>query len=140
MSEQCDACETPSAPRTARCPINGKRYKAVGFNTVLHHVRRPWERRLTEQGYYFCTDPDCEVVYFGEDDSTLSVDELRMEVGHKSSSDDRPLCYCFDITYADIQTRGDEPRDFVVERTRDGSCDCAIRNPSGRCCLKDFPE
>lgn len=30
-------------------------------------------------------------------------------------------------------------RQFVIGHTRDGSCDCAIHNPSGRCCLKAFP-
>jgi len=30
-------------------------------------------------------------------------------------------------------------KDFVVEQTKADVCACDIRNPSGRCCLKDFP-
>jgi len=31
-------------------------------------------------------------------------------------------------------------RDFVVAQTRLGLCACDTRNPSGRCCLIDFPR
>jgi hypothetical protein len=28
----------------------------------------------------------------------------------------------------------------VIEQTRLHNCACDVRNPSGRCCLKDFPK
>jgi hypothetical protein len=134
-------CQSPDpAPRRACCPVNGKPYQAVPFNTVLHQVQKPWARALPEQGYYFCTDPDCEVVYFGEDERLFTENDLRIAVGQKSRAADRAVCYCFDITRADIERHAEQTRAFVTERTRDGSCDCQVRNPSGQCCLKDFPK
>ena len=123
------------------CPVNGRVYEAVNHRTVLHHAKAPWARQVPAQGYYFCTDPDCEVVYFGEDDCLLTRNDLRAAVGQKSRAPDRPVCYCFDIRANDaLAENAVIARQFVIDHTRDGSCACAIRNPSGRCCLKEFPD
>jgi hypothetical protein len=54
----------------------------------------------------------------------------------------RPLCYCFDLSEADVRARaagGSEPISTVVERRmKDPGCACATENPSGRCCLADI--
>jgi len=142
MTDCCTntACDrTP--PKTAVCPRNGRAYAGVERRTVLHHVRQPWAHTLAHQVYYFCDDPNCDVVYFGEDQSLLIRGDLRGEVGQKSQGLDKTLCYCFDINAADIQTKDVyvQARAFVIEQTRNATCDCTVRNPSGRCCLKDFP-
>ncbi len=142
MTDCCahSACDrTP--PKTAVCSRNGRRYTGVALRTVLHHVRQPWARALTEQAYYFCDDPDCDVVYFGDDQSLLMRADLRHAVGQKSISPDKTLCYCFDIDTSSLLTREEQvrARAFVIEQTRNANCDCEIRNPSGRCCLKNFP-
>ncbi|MGB5180201.1 MAG: hypothetical protein WBP44_15905 [Gammaproteobacteria bacterium] len=132
-------CAHNDYPNKHVCPVNGQVYASVNRRTVLHQVKIPWARQLPEQGYYFCTDPDCDVVYFGEDARVLMRDELRMPVGQKSSDPERPICYCFDIRAVDVMAEGaGTARQFVIDHTRDASCDCEIRNPSGRCCLKDF--
>lgn len=141
-----DCCSTSSCDRatlkSAVCPRNGRAYAMVTRRTILHHMRTPWQRSLPNQAYYFCDDPDCDVVYFGTDQSLLTRTDLRTEVSQKSRDPVKTLCYCFDISATDI--RNDEAharaRAFVIEQTRKGTCDCAIRNPSGRCCLKDFPH
>ena len=138
----CDSttsCDT--SPKKANCPLNGQAYSQVSLRTVLHHVTKPWQRTLRSQAYYFCDDPDCEVVYFGDDQQLIRQDELRLTVGQKSRSPDKYICYCFDIRMTDLQVGGDHEKlkAFVVGQTRDSTCDCEIRNPSGRCCLKDFP-
>lgn len=130
---------TPTANRSSICPINGKRYAAVTRKTVLHHIRSPWSRDLPQQDYFFCTDADCEVVYFGEDNSQLLRNALRESVGQKSDHPHRTICYCFDIKLSDIQRKPQQCKQFVVEQTRHSQCDCQVRNPSGKCCLKDFP-
>jgi hypothetical protein len=140
MSNGCDTCSETSEAKTGICPANGRSYSAVPFETLLHQLSKPWASEVREQAYYFCTDPECDVVYFGADRKTFRRHELRFEVGQKSRQVDRPVCYCFDISQADIERDGERTRSFVVERTRDGSCDCKIRNPSGQCCLKDFPK
>ena len=81
------------------------------------------------------------MVYIGEDGRVVICCELRMPVGTKSSTPDRHISDCFDIRANDAlaETAG-IARQFVIDHTRDGSCICAIRNPSGRCCLKEFPD
>lgn len=141
---QCCAGEGKNEyPRVATCPVNGRPYRQVSRRTLLHHVKKPWQATLPEQGYYFCTDPGCDVVYFGADRHVIRRDGVRLDVGQKSTADDRTVCYCFDMSHADIQAAqtdtGNPCKNFVVELTRQSACDCESRNPSGRCCLKDFP-
>jgi len=87
---------------------------------------------------FFCRDPDCEVVYFGEDNSVILKTELRTEVGIKDKSEQAMICYCFGVTHA-AASRSPHIKAFVIEQTRNQLCACEIRNPSGKCCLKDFP-
>ena len=70
------------------CPKNNKEYREVPYKTILHHVKAPWSLALKDQAYYFCSDPDCEVVYFGEHNSSIHKDQLRTRLGIKERSDD----------------------------------------------------
>jgi hypothetical protein len=132
-------CTSHNPNSIATCPVNGKPYREVGRQTVLHHARKPWAKNLPEQRYYFCTDTHCDVVYFGEDKSLILRDEMRETVGQKSRHPQRTVCYCFDIKRSDIQHNPQPLKQFVIEQTKDSQCDCRIRNPSGKCCLKEFP-
>ena len=123
---------------TAVCPVNGKPYREVGRQTILHHIRKPWNKIFPMQKYYFCTDTDCNVVYFAEDNSRVLRNELRESVGQKFRHPKRTICYCFDIKLSDIQQDPQQRKQFVVEQTQQSQCHCQIRNPSGKCCLKDF--
>ena len=139
MSGCCHSeCITESSSRTHVCPVNGQEYKSVALKTILHHITSPWEWTGKQQGYYFCDDPDCEVVYFGEDDSVISKSELRTVVGIKACLPDSLTCYCFGVSKLDVQ-RHPAIRDFIVDKTKSGFCSCDTSNPSGHCCLKDFP-
>ena len=139
MTHCCSISNSP--PPRAACPANGQFYPQVGLRTVLHHVTKPWQHELTSQAYYFCDDPDCNVVYFGDDHQLFRHDDLRLTVGQKSRSPDKHICYCFDIRMTDLQVgdNHEKLKAFVIGQTRDSTCDCEIRNPAGRCCLKDFP-
>lgn len=115
------------------------------MRTLLHQLRFPENQRIAESSYYFCENPACERVYFSPDGTHYTQEQLRMPVGQKSVSPQRMLCYCFDISAQqvmdELQQSGHSPsKAFVVEKTKAGLCDCEIRNPSGRCCLKDFPS
>jgi len=33
-----------------------------------------------------------------------------------------------------------DAKSFVIEKTKGHFCECEARNPSGKCCLKDFPK
>lgn len=138
MSDCCST-NTPSNAndRKHTCPGDGKEYHRVDYTTVIHHLATPWQDTPKEQNYYFCDSPDCDVVYFGQDDSTINKDRIRTTVGVKERSEDAMICYCFDVTRRQAQ---EDPRAkaFIIEQTKNGSCSCATNNPSGKCCLKDF--
>ena len=139
MPDCCHSgCTSGSPPKTRTCPVNGQEYKSVPLRTILHHINMPWEWTEKQQGYYFCDDPNCNVVYFGDDDSVIIKQELRTVVGIKDPKPDALACYCFGVSCSIAQQHPDI-RDFIVEKTKAGICSCETSNPSGRCCLKDFP-
>ena len=121
------------------CPVNGIQYLEVTYQTVLHHVKAHWELALKKQRYYFCDDPDCEVIYFGFDNTCITKPMLRTKVGIKETVDDGLICYCFGVTKAEAKSNK-QAKAFVIEQTKNARCSCETKNPSGRCCLKDFPK
>ena len=108
------------------------------MKTILHHIREPWQWRPEADAYYFCDDPECEVVYFGQDDSVIDRSRVRTAVGIKEKTDTAVICYCFGVTVTEAATRP-EIREYVCGQTDKRMCECKVRNPSGRCCLRDFP-
>jgi hypothetical protein len=109
------------------------------MKTIKHHIQEPWKWEKREQGYYFCSDPECSVVYFGDDDTVIDKSALRTPVGIKEQSGGALVCYCFGVTMNEAG-RNPDAKAFVVQETKMQTCACEIRNPSGRCCLKDFPK
>lgn len=140
-----DSCCSTPAPRKANCPGCQHESQPVEHLTLMHQLKAPLNQQLTEGTFYFCDDNSCDVVYFNSDDMSYRLTDLRQEVGQKSSASDRMLCYCFDIrsdrVTSEIAQHGHSPsKEFVVKMTKNKQCACDIRNPSGRCCLKDFPK
>ena len=140
MSDCCSkSCSSTEAHNTYRCPVNGKEYKGVSEKTILHHIKAPWLWHNETHDYYFCDDPDCDVVYFGIDDSVILKSQMRTVVGVKEDSDTSLVCYCYGATKADILDEA-SIRQFVTKQTKSGDCSCETSNPAGCCCLKYFPK
>ncbi|MCU7960123.1 MAG: hypothetical protein KZQ58_09015 [gamma proteobacterium symbiont of Bathyaustriella thionipta] len=140
MTDCCSSSCTPhKPPRKHSCPQNGIQYAAVAAATIKHHIKAPWNWPEPQQAWYFCDDPDCPVVYFAEDNSVIEEAALRTEVGKKHQRADSLLCYCFGVTYAEAHANP-PVRDYVKQETKAHTCACDKRNPSGRCCLADFPK
>jgi hypothetical protein len=140
MSECCSSSGCNSAhTNKQRCPINGREYAEVSMRTIAHHINEAWNWQPTAKRYFFCDDPVCELVYFGDDGSKILKSQLRTPVGAKETSDNGLLCYCFGVTKRDFLSNP-ATRDFVVAQTKAGQCSCDTSNPSGRCCLRDFPK
>ena len=125
-------------PKKQTCPVNQHDYIHVSIKNILHHVKKPWNSHLKDQGYYFCDDPNCDVVYFGEDGSVIKKSELRTQVAAKENSPDALICHCFGVSLLDAKNNPGI-KAFVMQHTKLGNCSCETSNPSGRCCLKDFP-
>lgn len=138
MSDCCSTYEN-HPHKKHRCPVNGKVYAQVSSTTIIHHIKEPWNWKNGEQSYYFCDDPECNVVYFGQDDSVIERQGLRTIVGVKQKTNDSPVCYCFGVNKQEAAANPDA-KAFIVESTKNQKCACKIRNPSGKCCLKDFPQ
>jgi len=128
-----------SLPRKFICPLNEQQYIEVAKKTILQHIKSPWEKELQEEKYYFCDDPNCDVVYFGLSGSVINKSELRTIVGKKEESEDALVCYCFGVSKA-LAAQNAEIKTYVTQQTKEKNCACEVRNPSGRCCLKDFPK
>lgn len=140
MSECCSSsgCDHRHLEKH-RCPVSGHEYSEVSVRAIRHHIKEAWAWQPTGHRYFFCDDPACEVAYFGDDGSTILKSQLRIQIGLKETSDVGLLCYCFGVTKRDFQSNP-ATRDFVVAQTKAGQCSCDTSNPSGRCCLKDFPK
>jgi len=126
-------------PRRQSCPINQQNYILVSLKTILHNIKAPWKVNLKEQGYYFCNDPECDVVYFGENGQIIKKQELLTTTSVKQNKEDDLVCYCFNVKRSDAQ-KNPQIKTFVIEQTKIGNCSCETSNPSGRCCLKYFPK
>ena len=138
-SSSCEQTGTKSAPRKLNCPVNGKAYLSVEPKTISHHLKQSWKWSAVEQGYYFCSDPECDVVYFAEDGGVIQTSELRTAVGVKEMKPDSLICYCYGVTLDDAKSDA-TIKEFVIQKTKVDECACDTRNPSGRCCLKNFPK
>lgn len=140
-----DSCCSTSVPRKASCPGCQQESRTVEALTLLHQLKAPLNQSLQAENYYFCASADCDVVYFDLAGNLYLRGDLRQDVGQKSTASDRTLCYCFDV-HADhvaqeIEQHGHSTsKDFVVQMTKTKQCACDLRNPSGQCCLKDFPK
>lgn len=131
--------QVQQAPKRTTCPKDGKQYAQVPYNIVLHHIKQPWKLASIEQPYYFCDNPECDVVYFGLDDSIIDKTQVRTPVGIKEDSEEALICYCYGVSKREA-LKDDLAKRFVMEQTKSAFCACATRNPSGKCCLKDFPK
>jgi hypothetical protein len=128
-----------SQPSKMNCGSCGRSSVFVKARTILHHIKSSWELSVGNERFFFCPGSDCEVAYFGDGGTRILVSDLRTKVGLKDSSDQATLCYCFGVQKRDID-QNPTIREFVVSQTKLGQCSCEVYNPSGQCCLKDFPK
>ena len=94
-----------------------------------------------DTGWRFCESPDCDVVYFSEqDDTTFRKSQLRIDVGIKEAAGERSLCYCFghsvESMKSELRTSGSSGALADIRaKMKDPGCRCETENPSGSCCL-----
>src|SRR5437870_5259246 len=93
---------TSATTTTAECPGCGKKAKAVKPLTLRALLKGPFTGQVAHAGYHFCDAQDCTVIYFGQGQS-FTASHLRVSVGLKEATGERPLCYCFDHSVASIK-------------------------------------
>ena len=151
MSESCDCspsagsdvCELRVLPKTSvvACPTNQKVGKRVNTQTVKAMLALPLTE-IRSVPYWFCPDPACPTVYYGEDGlQTFSEKDLRERVYQKNPQDENVfVCYCFQHTpksiRAEINTAGKSlVSEYITAGIQAEQCACDVRNPQGSCCL-----
>jgi hypothetical protein len=135
-------CETPvekvHAPTCGACGNKAHRVKRL---TVEHMICGERQYEITDAQYYFCGTPDCNVIYFSNQNGQyFTKSDVRVRVGLKEKEDPVPICYCFDFTeamvLAELLANGHTMIPALISsRIKAGHCACEVKNPSGRCCL-----
>jgi hypothetical protein len=112
-----------------------------GFRLVPSSItsRHPGCWTPTAARYFFCEDPECDVVYFCDDGSIIVTSPLRTRIGLKEKTNNGLLCYCFGVSNS-VMTNNPAVKNYVIAQTKAGLCSCETSNPAGRCCLKGFPK
>jgi len=145
---------TATATECPKCGKKGKTVKPVTLRALLKDEYAA-EVAVPEQlncesgctpskgstGWRFCDSPECDVVYFGEQNGvTFTKDQLSVSVGVKEKTGERPLCYCFGHSVAtitaELRTKGQsDALEDIRRKMKDPGCSCEVKNPSGSCCL-----
>ncbi len=110
--------------------------------TLTNLIRPEYQEDIPSGETFFCTQKDCETVYFDVDGRQIKKHQLSVKVWQKEKPGDVLVCYCFGFTAKDIL--GDARRNlpptipFVIrDKIRADLCACEIKNPKGSCCLGD---
>jgi hypothetical protein len=116
----------------------------VPLSTISKHIKKPWlwdKKKTTEiaRQYYFCSTPDCHIIYFDENNTSIKQVDLRTLVGIKDPSRNSLICYCFGVTKNEA-IKSPAAKEFIIRQTKEKVCACEHFNPSGKCCLKDWPK
>lgn len=121
------------------CVSCGEPGVTVGKKTILQHIKSPWLRKLDQERYFFCQTTNCDAVYFSANGEVVIKKDLRTQIGIKEKNDEALICYCFGVNKT-VAATDKSVKEFVVAQTKKAVCACETANPSGRCCLKDFPK
>jgi hypothetical protein len=121
------------------CPTCRKKGKAVQPITLRALLEDEFVGQVADVEYRFCDAKDCDVVYFGNG-QTFTKSQLKVAVGVKETSGERPLCYCFGHSVAtitlELRTKGrSEALEDIRQKMKDPGCACDVKNPAGSCCL-----
>jgi hypothetical protein len=151
----CCSTETATLRETENQPeidIRTKCSRCAGVSryvtkkTMLLMLKPELFESISDGQYYFCADPDCQIVYFPETQGTcFFTNDLRVRVGIKEKQDPKPLCYCFGFDESDFReeingTGKANSAKLIAELLKAGMCACETRNPSGACCLGDITK
>jgi hypothetical protein len=143
MMSECCSVKPTNWPAVLYCPVSGRRSKQVDLLTVRSLVRQ-LPLAMPATAYYFCDDPNCDVVYFPSNPGApiFGRSDLLVRIGAKEKDDSIPVCHCFGFTRGDIldeirRTGRSTVGEQISAEVRAGNCACEVKNPSGKCCLGD---
>lgn len=146
MNESC--CPSPqesSSPQTLHlCPrdrTKGKPVQLITLKSLL--IPTSLEQLNASDKYRFCPSQNCSVVYFSEQGQLFTVDDLKVPVFPKDSSETVPICYCFGWSRKRIseeieKTSQSNVVNAISSHIQAKRCGCEVNNPQGICCLANI--
>ena len=123
-------CLCSASAKKQACPCCEHLSQQVNLKTVLQHIKQAWTWTAPDSQLYHCGNQNCELVYFQNQQALFYQKDLRTQP---------MLCYCFGISHHAL-TQDPSIKDFVLTQTKQKRCSCDSHNPSGRCCLSQFPK
>ena len=119
----------------------GERGTPISRKTLVSMLKPQFLEEALNGIYRFCPARECQIVYFEEQGTRVfTVDDLRVVVGVKVTTDPIPLCYCFGFDESHLReeilrTGSTTIPERISHLIREGLCACDVRNPAGGCCL-----
>jgi hypothetical protein len=125
----------PDSNAPALCPRCGSLGIAVAEATLRAHLPPDALRDVSPEAF-FCSFPQCVVVYFDAYERTISVERMFKPVYPKDA--EAPMCGCFGFTRESIEQ---DLHEGSVHRTRallakakGPEARCTVMAASGQCC------
>lgn len=121
-------------PQVQRCPVCSEPGKKVRIETLINIIKAD-RLPATLEGYFLCLSNKCDVIYFGQ--QILYKDDVKVKVWFKEEESSVPVCYCMDVTQADIiehiAVRGccTDIEDIQKHTGANTGKDCSTKNPTG---------
>ncbi len=121
------------------CPSCGVKGRSVEPITLRALLRDEFLDNVANKKFRFCDATGCDTVYYS-DRLSFTKSQLKVPVGVKQTTGERPLCYCFGHSVVSIKDeflakgRSDALED-IRQKMKDPGCRCETENPSGACCL-----
>src|SRR5260370_18706621 len=108
------------------CPKCGTKGKAVKALTLRAILKDEFAGKVADAEYRFCYAKDCNIVYYGEGQAFIKP-QLKVAVGVKETSGERPLCYCFGPSVVPIEeelrTKGrSDALNDIRQKMKDPGC------------------
>ena len=138
-------CSTTMSTGKQACPKCNQKAKGVLAKTLDHLLKDESKKSLEcLEGFYFCQEPSCELIYF-RDALSLTQEDLKVVVGLKEGATPATLCYCFKWTKEkieyDLKHKGStDALEDIKRKMENPGCSCETLNPSGGCCLGDVTK
>ena len=120
------------------CPRCGTLGVAVTAGPLDTHIREESRGRLHDAAW-FCSFARCDVAYFNQFETVVTVDELRGAVFPKHP--DAPLCACFGFGAEDVEADVSEgiPTRIrqLLARSQSLEARCQTVAADGQCCMRE---
>lgn len=121
-----------------KCPVCHEKGQKVKRITVENIIKEKYRESVTEESYYLCLSPSCEVVYFNQAGSIrFTKSQVKVPVWFKEKESPKPVCYCKDVSDTTIIKHVVELGHHILQDIQkftgaNTGKECLTKNPAGR--------